>query len=217
VDVTSSGRTGSDADAAARPVLVRPTFLTPTHSSAVIDAFLHTASRPITTTVHRRSVRVMPHRREVDGRFVAHIGTPETAKILASARASAIDAIKYFYQVEEPLDIEFTLLTEMGPGDRHPLHADNERQEPDGTWVPNHTPVRDFVAILYLNTGGVDFEGGILHFPVLHRKFVLAAGDLVGFTCGREHRHEVTPVIRGRRYTLSMWMTTNPTYAEIWK
>lgn len=215
--MTDSRGISSDATPPARAVLTRPGFLTPAHSSALITAFIETASKTPQTSAHRGPVRVMAHRREVDGRFLARQTPPKTAAVLTSARVSAIDAVSQFYRIDRPLAVEFTLLTEMGPGDQHPLHADNERQQADGKWVPNHTPFRDYVALLYLNTGGIHFEGGTLRFPALHRDIVPVAGDLVGFTCGREHQHEVTPMIHGYRYSVSMWMTANPLFAELWE
>jgi len=214
--VTDS-RAWSNADPPARAVLQRPGFLTSDDRSALITAFLETASRPPQAPAYRGPVRVMAHRRELDGRFLVREAAPEAAQILTLARVNAVDAVRQFYRVEGRLAVEFTLLTEMGPGDQHPLHADNERQQADGSWVPNHTPFRDYVALLYLNTSGVNFEGGVLRFPALHRDIVPGAGELVGFTCGREHKHEVTPLIRGYRYSVSIWMTANPLFAEVWE
>lgn len=204
-------------DSGAGAVLVRPGFLTSDSCGVLITAFLKSAAMPMEGPAHRKPVRIMARRREVDGRFLARVSSPTARTILSSARVGAINAIRHHYGTEGPLDIEFTLVTEMSTGDQHPLHADNERQEVDGRWVPNHTPFRDYVVMIYLNTGGMDFEGGVLRFPIMHRDIVPEAGELVGFTCGREHQHEVTPLIRGYRYSVAMWMTVNPLFAEIWK
>src|SRR5215207_8119623 len=87
---------------------------------------------------------------------------------------------------------------------------------PDGRWVPNHTPWRAYTAMLYLNTSGVDYEGGPLRFPELGPEIVPRAGLLVGFPCGQQYQHEVTAVRQGSRYAISMRMTRDPAHAEDW-
>jgi hypothetical protein len=61
------------------------------------------------------------------------------------------------------LFVESFFVASIISGDSHIPHADNERRE-DRRWVPNHTPQRDYTALVYLND---DFTGGELVFPAL--------------------------------------------------
>src|SRR6478609_4609997 len=45
---------------------------------------------------------------------------------------------------------ETVILARLRDGQGHVWHADNVRRGSDG-WLPNHTPHRDFVGLLYLN------------------------------------------------------------------
>jgi hypothetical protein len=94
-------------------------------------------------------------------------------------------------------------------GDSHIPHADNERRE-GGRWVPNHTPQRDYTALAYLND---DFTGGKLVFPDLGIVIAPRAGLLVGFPSNHEFVHAVPKVRSGKRYSLPVWFTVNPTKA----
>jgi hypothetical protein len=107
---------------------------------------------------------------------------------------------------DETLDLETIILTAIGPGGHHPLHADNSKKDTAGNWVPNHTPDRAFSTIVYLND---NFEGGEIVFPLQNTRIKPLEGLLVGFPSGSEFVHEVLSVTRGRRYTLPMWFGRN--------
>ena len=134
---------------------------------------------------------------------------------LGEVREAVLAALQSFFG-EPDLRVEFTLLTEMRAGDSHALHADNERSAGSGQWVPNHTPWRAYAAMVYLNTSGVDYYGGVLRFPAVAQEVAPCAGELVGFSCGREREHEVTPIEDGKRYSISMWLTRDGGRAEHW-
>lgn len=105
---------------------------------------------------------------------------------------------------------ETVTLNCLGPGGWHPRHADNARQQPDGTWVPNHTPQRDLSAILYLNDG---FKGGKIFFDRQMEEIQPKTGMLVAFPSTSSYPHEVRLVTHGRRYSLAMWFTLDPKHA----
>jgi len=107
------------------------------------------------------------------------------------------------------LFIESFFIACLFPGDSHIAHADNERKE-DERWVPNHTPQLDYTGIAYLND---DFMGGELVFPDLNIVIAPRPGLLVGFPSNHEFVHAVPKVLSGKRYSLPIWFTVNPTKA----
>lgn len=124
--------------------------------------------------------------------------------VVQPIRTAALSEVREFFGIHD-LYLEFTVLTEMREGDAHSLHADNVKL--DGT--PNHTPQRSHTTMLYLNSGGgIDFAGGDLIFPALGRSFVPMPGLLVGFPCSLEYQHQVSQMVSGCRYALSIWYTT---------
>jgi len=111
--------------------------------------------------------------------------------------------------VQPGLFIESFFIACLFSGDSHIAHADNERKE-DECWVPNHTPQRDYTGIAYLND---DFMGGELVFPDLNIVIAPRPGLLVGFPSNHEFVHAVPKVLSGKRYSLPIWFTVNPTKA----
>ncbi len=90
-------------------------------------------------------------------------------------------------------------------GDLHIPHADNEQRE-HGRWVPNHTPQREYTALVYLND---DFTGGELVFPDRHLVITPKPGLLVGFPSNHKFVHAVPKVLSGKRYSLPIWFSVN--------
>ena len=105
------------------------------------------------------------------------------------------------------LFVESFFVACISSGDFHIPHADNERRE-EGQWVPNHTPQRDYTGLVYLND---DFTGGELAFPNLGIVIAPMPGLLVGFPSNHEFVHAVPKVLSGKRYSLPVWFTVNPT------
>ena len=101
-----------------------------------------------------------------------------------------------------PLYIESAFLVRLPKGTRHPLHRDNCRE--DGS--PNHTPHRDYSALVYLNSS---FLGGTIVFPGQAR-IRPKTGMLVAFPSGHDFPHKVETVKQGVRYSMPVWMTFNP-------
>jgi predicted 2-oxoglutarate/Fe(II)-dependent dioxygenase YbiX len=194
-------------------LLVLPSFAPPNRCAELVSAF----DQAVSVTGRSGDVRVMPIRTEVAGRVFGLCGMAEIHQWLSETRLHALDAVRRFFNIEGQLFVDFTLVSEMREGDSHPLHADNEREDEGGQWVPNHTPWRDHTAMLYLNSSGIDYQGGLLRFPLLARDIAPQAGQLVGFSCRHQHQHEVTAVQGGRRYSVSMWLTSDPEFAEEWE
>jgi hypothetical protein len=140
----------------------------------------------------------------------------EAFELISAIRVKVHQFVKAAFDVSQPLYIDFTLLSAMGAGDRHPMHADREMQRADGSWGPNHTPHREYAGILYLNSMDRQFSGGMLSFGDLGEEIGPVTGRLVAFGCSRRYTHEVSPVSEGTRYSLSCWLTCFPSMAERW-
>ena len=97
-------------------------------------------------------------------------------------------------------------------GGTHVLHADNVTAAGE----PNHTYWREATAMLYLNDGQSDFRGGRLRFARLRKEIIPKPGLLVGFGCGLDFEHEVTPVRSGKRYGIGLWFTRDENWREYW-
>lgn len=102
------------------------------------------------------------------------------------------------------LRTETVVLSVLRAGESRGAHADAERYE-DGRWVPNHTPDRSHVGLLYLSDPDA-YQGGEL---VVHPSVTIkaAAGMLVTLPATHEYVHEVRTVQQGSRATLSVWVT----------
>lgn len=194
-----------------RQVAVYPGFVAPALCADVIDV-LREIGRSDNGGVRKTATRL-----EVPCRMLRDAGPPEVERWLQQFRIDARDELSGFYGVDPELHVEFSLFSEMLPGDSHPRHADAVKPGPFGLWVPNHTPWRAYTAMLYLNTCGEDYGGGCLRFPGIGREIVPSAGLFVGFTCGGVHEHEVAPVEWGSRYAISIWTTHDPSRAERWE
>lgn len=109
------------------------------------------------------------------------------------------------YFMDPSLREDSTTVMALREGGAQPLHADAEKQV-DGVWQENHCPWRTHVALLYLNTSGEDYEGGVLNLPTQGVRIEPVAGLLVAFPATHEYVHEVTEVVNGVRYSLAVWM-----------
>jgi predicted 2-oxoglutarate/Fe(II)-dependent dioxygenase YbiX len=127
-------------------------------------------------------------------------------------RDRVVAAMARFFGVHAWPDL--TLLSEMRIGDCHPLHADAELQTADG-WVPNHTSWRSHVGLLYLNSIGDDYRGGMLHLPTIGLTIEPLCGLLVAFPSGSRFVHEVTKVEAGRRMSMAIWLTTESAHGTL--
>ena len=101
------------------------------------------------------------------------------------------------------LFVESVFLGCLWPGDSYIPHADNQRRE-HGRWLPNHTPQRDYTALVYLND---NFTGGELVFPDRDIVIIPKSGLFVGFPSNHQFVHAVPNVLSAKRYSLPVWFT----------
>jgi len=191
---------------------------------AIVDGFLSGDQCGLLITVidrlaassYQDGIRRTANRTEISARNV-RVVSKAAYDLIGTARQRISALITDRFEVERRLYADFTALSAMRTGDRHPRHADRERRRDDGGWEPNHTPYRDYTGIVYLNSENVHFGGGLLLFPELGREIRPLPGRLVAFSCDRRYEHEVTPVRAGTRYSLSCWFTSSPDRAEAWE
>jgi 2-oxoglutarate-Fe(II)-dependent oxygenase superfamily protein len=151
--------------------------------------------------------------RDCSGRPLLHYYTlrdldSESASWVYSVSLRCKEKIEADLRTPE-LFVESVLLACLWPGDSHIPHADNSRRE-HGQWLPNHTPQRDYTALVYLND---NFTGGELVFPDRDVVIVPKSGLFVGFPSNHKFVHAVPNVLSGKRYSLPVWFTMDSAQA----
>jgi len=117
----------------------------------------------------------------------------------------ALRLVKRLYSVSI-LYLESIFIARLQKNDHMSMHADNSKYDPAlGRWVDNHTPWRDYSAILYTS----DVEGGELRFEYLDINVKPRIGKLVIFPARREWFHGVLLIKEGIRYSCPMWFSTD--------
>ena len=151
--------------------------------------------------------------RDCSGRPLLHYYTlrdleSESASWVHSVSLRCKEKIEVDLRTPE-LFVESVLLACLWPGDSHIPHADNSRRE-HGRWLPNHTPQRDYTALVYLND---NFTGGELVFPDRDVVIIPKSGLFVGFPSNHKFVHAVPNVLSGKRYSLPVWFTMDSAQA----
>jgi predicted 2-oxoglutarate/Fe(II)-dependent dioxygenase YbiX len=194
-------------------VCVRSEFASPEDSKALILGFQQVLGRT-SGPDWGGAVRQLPNRTELACRFFEDAQLPDAAARVSELRARMLRQIRDHFAARCYPDL--TLMSEMRIGDAHALHADAERQSLDGSWGENHTYWRTYVGLLYLNTSGTDYTGGVLRLPSVGMEIVPRTGLLVAFPCGRRYEHEVTPIISGSRFSIALWTSGDESRTEPW-
>jgi predicted 2-oxoglutarate/Fe(II)-dependent dioxygenase YbiX len=152
---------------------------------------------------------------EVAARLVYRQGLRKEAELLAKIRDRCQSEIETHLGLACPVYPEFMMLQGNYPGDGHIRHADNRRYDKvTGNWVPNHTPQRVITCGVYLNRWGSDFTGGELVFPALGMTIVQRPGLFVAYPSDERFEHEVPAVQSGARYSVLLWFSHDPKFAE---
>jgi hypothetical protein len=99
------------------------------------------------------------------------------------------------------------MLAEISKGGQNQgLHCDSVQL--DGSpWDDGNAMLDDleFSALVYLNTSGVDYEGGEIYFPNQKLDLMPKAGQMIFFRGDIDHPHGVSMVTSGKRYTLVLF------------
>jgi predicted 2-oxoglutarate/Fe(II)-dependent dioxygenase YbiX len=155
---------------------------------------------------------------------------PETRELVDFVRLRMRQRLRAALPHARPMFIQYSGLESVSDGCAFPAHADNCQFDlARDAWTTSMDSCRLRSAVLYLNDSGCDFDGGMFEFVdraeyerssgrTVRRDgdpLVPRAGTLVMFTSGPENVHRVTPITRGRRYTLAMWLAEDPGVCEI--
>ena len=130
----------------------------------------------------------------------------EALRIMQQARFVAAMHVGRFFGHARPLFDDAPQLVKWPTGYSMPPHADNEH--PDGS--AHETPHRLYAGVVFLND---DFEGGVLYLDKIGIAIKPKPGLLVGFRGDASHRHGVSRIASGERYTMPMWFTDDPSKA----
>jgi hypothetical protein len=204
-------------------IVIVENFLSPEESNALIQ-FYNRAKNDLN--------------QHTDNQLTFSAATPQSAlKILSTISHRVIALMQQTYALpEQKYHVDHCALYARIPGNYCPYHADNIafycpihgsdqsqlRVHCNGRcsgakFIPNHTPWREYTALLYLNdafTGGeILFEDGPCN--RLYKKVIpIKAGLLVLTPNGPNFYHEVFPIRSGRRYSLHLWYTSDPRYVH---
>jgi hypothetical protein len=95
------------------------------------------------------------------------------------------------------------------------MHSDAGHMQADGKWYASVTTRYEMTSLVYLNTSGIDFAGGIIRFPYIVDEtretfeYVPSAGDALFFPANPIFAHEVT-ASTGNRNILANWKGWRP-------
>ncbi|GKC77034.1 prolyl 3-hydroxylase 1 isoform X2, partial [Tanacetum coccineum] len=116
------------------------------------------------------------------------------------------EKVEEFFGCEYELFIEFTGLISWTKGASIGWHSDDNR---------SYLKQRDYAAVCYLNSYGVDFGGGLFHFQDGEpTTFVPMAGDVLIYTADSRNVHSVEEITDGERLTLTLWFSRDKSHDE---
>lgn len=187
------------------PFLVVDNFVSPGECKLLIEAFNRNEDR-----LENFSSYGAEKNDYWDNRVIGIGGLRESEimarRIMHYSRLRTIRLIQALYN--QPVMFSDTIqLVRWSPGLKMDGHADN--CQPDGT--PNNMAWRDYSAVTYLND---DYEGGEFRFVKSGVTIKPRAGQLVLFTAGVEHMHEVLEVRGAMRYTMPSWYTKDVNHRD---
>jgi hypothetical protein len=163
---------------------------------------------------------------------LSSIDNPQIKKIIRDISEQVIRLMHHSYPLRGKIyQLDHAGLYSRIAPNYCPYHADNIRFEcpihgkdqqklrttclgncPGAKFVPNHTPWREYTALIYLND---EFEGGEIAFEdgphnTQYKKTIpIRANLLVLAPNGPDFYHEVLPIRKGKRYSLHLWITSD--------
>jgi hypothetical protein len=138
---------------------------------------------------------------------------PEYQQFIDVCSYNFIQQCRTLYEYEGKLWPEQQYFFAWVEGSEHQQHFDNndmafEHQGIKKEFRPYGLPELKFSSILYLND---NYEGGEIFFPRLGKTIKPEKGDWVIFESDNINlEHGVKMITEGTRYTLAMWLQTDP-------
>jgi len=120
-------------------------------------------------------------------------------KIIESTR---LIAEKFF---NDDIDLFHFSYHIMLPGSKQNLHSDSTDLEGNPTGENGEDEPQEYSALIYLCSGGTEYDGGEINFPKQNACFAPGIGDLVIFRGNHEYPHEVKELTRGIRDTIVLF------------
>ncbi|WOH13258.1 hypothetical protein DCAR_0832767 [Daucus carota subsp. sativus] len=156
-----------------------------------------------------KSCSTTGYRSNVFSTTLSHLIATNSSQLIipfVSIRERLKEKVEEFFGCEFELFIEFTGLISWTRGASIGWHSDDNRP---------YLKQRHFAAVCYLNSYGIDFEGGVFHFQ--HGKPASVApmtGDVLIYTADSRNIHSVDEIIDGERLTLTLWFTRDASHDE---
>ncbi|KVH97464.1 prolyl 3-hydroxylase 1 isoform X1 [Cynara cardunculus var. scolymus] len=156
-----------------------------------------------------KSCSTIGYRKNVFSTTLSHLiatNSPHLILPFIPIREKLKEKVEEFFGCEYELFIEFTGLISWSKGASISWHSDDNRP---------YLKQRDYAAVCYLNSYGVDFGGGLFHFQDGEpTTFIPMAGDVLIYTADSRNVHSVEEITKGERLTLTLWFTRDKSHDE---
>ncbi|KAI3497972.1 hypothetical protein L1887_33635 [Cichorium endivia] len=156
-----------------------------------------------------KSCSTIGYRENVFSTTLSHLvatNSPHLILPFIPIREKLKEKVEEFFDCEYELCIEFTGLISWCKGASIGWHSDDNRP---------YLKQRDYAAVCYLNSYGVDFNGGLFHFQDGNpTTFIPMAGDVLIYTADNRNVHSVEEITDGERLTLTLWFTRDKSHDE---
>ncbi|CAH1416749.1 unnamed protein product [Lactuca virosa] len=156
-----------------------------------------------------KSCSTIGYRENVFSTTLSHLiatNSPHLILPFLPIREKLKEKVEEFFGCEYELFIEFTGLISWCKGASIGWHSDDNRP---------YLKQRDYAAVCYLNSYGVDFNGGLFHFQDGNpATFIPMAGDVLIYTADTRNVHSVEEITNGERLTLTLWFTRDKSHDE---
>lgn len=178
------------------------------HPRLVLHNFLSPALQRELEFIHK-SCSTTGYRPNVFSTTLSHLIATNSSHLimpLVPVRERLKEKVEEFFGCEYELFIEFTGLISWTKGASIGWHSDDNRP---------YLKQRDFAAVCYLNTYGIDFEGGLFHFQHgMPTTVAPMAGDVLIYTADSRNIHSVDEITGGERLTLTLWFSRDGSHDE---
>nr|XP_043626230.1 uncharacterized protein LOC122597730 isoform X1 [Erigeron canadensis] len=156
-----------------------------------------------------KSCSTIGYRQNVFSTTLSHLIATNSSHLILPfipIREKLKEKVEEFFGCEYELFVEFTGLISWTKGASIGWHSDDNRP---------YLKQRDYAAVCYLNSYGVDFGGGLFHFQDGEpTTFVPMAGDALIYTADSRNIHSVEEITDGERLTLTLWFSRDKSHDE---